>query len=247
MYKIEYETPLHRGSEISFVINDNTYLGEVEENRSNFYVLFSEQHELYHTDIVDIVFTPLGTSPEAYYKKVTKEDDYEGAWPETLLEVLEEVLSQMQKDYEKLNKTPTINLSRFRFKIGDTILYENEPYKIAGYYFHGMFNSFDEEFGYVIEGYPGGHKGTRLGYDEYGNILSSHCDDKWYIKEKEAYLLKEQSILNNQKNGNEIKLQRAKAIIKRGTIPAGYRICSKVHKTAISSQSLSYTEIVRGG
>lgn len=166
---------------------------------------------------------------------------------EASLEVLEKVLSQMQKDYEKLNKTPTINLSRFRFKIGDTILYENKPYKIAGYYFHGMFNSFDEEFGYVIEGYPGGHKGTRLGYDEYGNLLSGHHDDKWYISEEEAYSLKEQSILNNQKNGNEIKLQRAKAIIKRGTIPTGYRIRSKVHKTAISSQPLSYTGIVRGG
>lgn len=35
-------------------------------------------------------------------------------------------------------------------------------------------------------------------------------------------------------------------VISRGTVPAGYRIRSKVHKTAISIQPLSYTEIARG-
>lgn len=51
--------------------------------------------------------------------------------------------------------------------------------------------------------------------------------------------------LKTKENGNEIKLPRTKSIISRGTVPTGYRIRSKVHKTAISIQPLSHTKITR--
>lgn len=42
-----------------------------------------------------------------------------------------------------------------------------------------------------------------------------------------------------------VKLQRTKALVRRAEVPKGNRVCSKVHKTAISSQSLSYSICTR--
>lgn len=48
----------------------------------------------------------------------------------------------------------------------------------------------------------------------------------------------------NQKN-YVVKLQRTKASVRRAEVPKGNRVRSKVHKTAISSQSLSYSVCTR--
>lgn len=48
----------------------------------------------------------------------------------------------------------------------------------------------------------------------------------------------------NQKN-YVVKLQRTKASVRRAEVPKGNRVCSKIHKTAISSQSLSYSVCTR--
>lgn len=48
----------------------------------------------------------------------------------------------------------------------------------------------------------------------------------------------------NQKN-YVVKLQRTKASVRRAEVPKGNRVCSKVHKTAISSQPLSYSVCTR--
>ena len=48
----------------------------------------------------------------------------------------------------------------------------------------------------------------------------------------------------NQKN-YVVKLQRTKASVRRVEVPEGNRVRSKVHKTAISSQSLSYSVCTR--
>lgn len=48
----------------------------------------------------------------------------------------------------------------------------------------------------------------------------------------------------NQKN-YVVKLQRTKALVRRAEVPNGNRVCSKIHKTAISSQSLSYSVCTR--
>lgn len=50
----------------------------------------------------------------------------------------------------------------------------------------------------------------------------------------------------NQKN-YVVKLQRTKASVRRAEVPKGNRVCSKVHKTAISSQPLSYSVCTRWG
>lgn len=42
-----------------------------------------------------------------------------------------------------------------------------------------------------------------------------------------------------------VKLQRTKASVRRAEVPEGNRVRSKVHKTAISSQSLSYSVCTR--
>lgn len=42
-----------------------------------------------------------------------------------------------------------------------------------------------------------------------------------------------------------VKLQRTKAFVRRAEVPKGSRVCSKVHKTAISSQPLSYSVCTR--
>lgn len=48
----------------------------------------------------------------------------------------------------------------------------------------------------------------------------------------------------NQKN-YVVKLQRTKALVRRAEVPEGNRVCSKIHKTAISSQPLSYSVCTR--
>ena len=49
----------------------------------------------------------------------------------------------------------------------------------------------------------------------------------------------QQTIQNN--NNHEIRLQKQKAIIVRGTRPKGSRICSSKHKASIRSRQISYT------
>lgn len=62
------------------------------------------------------------------------------------------------------------------------------------------------------------------------------------ISEAESISLNKEPL--NQKN-YVVKLQRTKASVRRAEVPKGNRVCSKVHKTAISSQSLSYSICTR--
>lgn len=62
------------------------------------------------------------------------------------------------------------------------------------------------------------------------------------ISEAESISLNKEPL--NQKN-YVVKLQRTKASVRRAEVPKGNRVCSKVHKTAISSQSLSYSVCTR--
>lgn len=147
-----------------------------------------------------------------------------------------------------MNK-PILDSSKFRFRVGDIVRWGSHDCEIVGYFFTGGFNNFNENYGYIIlRPDNAGHDGSIYGFDEYGhNFMPSLYKNCWYVREKEI----SNKVINNQnektkKNGNEIKLQRTKVVISRGTVPTGYRICSKVHKTAISSQPLSYTEVVRG-
>lgn len=62
------------------------------------------------------------------------------------------------------------------------------------------------------------------------------------ISESESNSLNKEPL--NQKN-YVVRLQRTKASVRRAEVPKGNRVCSKVHKTAISSQSLSYSICTR--
>lgn len=256
MNKIKFDSPLQGGSVIQFIIGDTLYPGIIASDTKGLYYVESMQGKYFennvcrkisHEDFVMNVFKPLNRLPEDYYRNVLGKC-CRGLWPETPLEDLRKVLLQMKKDYEK-QVEPSIDFSKFRFRIGDTILYKEDHYRIVGYYFSEGFNNFNGRFGYVIEGYSSGHNGSMFGYNEYGVKLHESRDiDKYYIYEGNAdSYFEEQSILNNQsktkENGNEIKLQRTKAVISRGTVPTGYRIRCKVNKATVSSQSLSYTEI----
>ena len=146
----------------------------------------------------------------------------------------------------------SLDFSKFRFRVGDIVRWGLHDYEIVGYYFSEGFNNFNKNYGYVIlrpddEGY----NGFVYGFDEYGNNLAPNpTNNSWYVYEYEVEStlinIQEEKNLKKNENENEIKLQRTKAVISRGTVPAGYRIRSKVHKTAISIQPLSYTEIARG-
>lgn len=146
----------------------------------------------------------------------------------------------------------SLDFSKFRFRIGDIVRWGLYDCEIVGYYFSEGFNNFNKNYGYVIlrpddEGY----NGFVYGFDEYGNNLAPNpTNNSWYVYEYEVEStlinIQEEKNLKKNENENEIKLQRTKAVISRGTVPAGYRIRSKVHKTAISIQPLSYTEIARG-
>ena len=144
----------------------------------------------------------------------------------------------------------SLDFSKFRFRIGDIVRWGLYDCEIVGYYFSEGFNNFNKDYGYVIlRPDDEGHNGLVYGFDEYGNNLAPNpTNNSWYVHEYEveSTLINIQEEKNLKKNENEIKLQRTKAVISRGTVPAGYRIRSKVHKTAISIQPLSYTEIARG-
>jgi hypothetical protein len=144
----------------------------------------------------------------------------------------------------------SLDFSKFRFRIGDIVRWGLYDCEIVGYYFSEGFNNFNKNYGYVIlRPDDEGHNGFVYGFDEYGNNLAPNpTNNSWYVYEYEveSTLINIQEEKNLKKNENEIKLQRTKAVISRGTVPAGYRIRSKVHKTAISIQPLSYTEITRG-
>lgn len=253
MYKIEFDRPLEKGSIIKFTINNEEYQGKIIPDGNKCYVI-CDTPGIFHLDFVNKVFEPLNQTPGEYYKSIFKEDSFSGQWPETSLGHLATVLIKMQEDFEKLNKPskkkPTLNFSRFRFRIGDTIVFRKKEYKIVGYYFSEGFNNFNESYGYVIEGYPDGHKGQSFSYNEFGEQSKYYPkEDKYYVNEKKAEI-SNKSITNRLKtieNGNEIKLSRTKTLVVRGEVPEGCRICSNVNKTAISVQSLSNTTISREG
>lgn len=73
---------------------------------------------------------------------------------------------------------------------------------------------------------------------DFINTLSSPKS----ISESNSNSINKESL--NQKS-YVVRLQRTKTSIRRAEVPKGNRVCSKVHKTAISSQSISYSVCTR--
>lgn len=89
---------------------------------------------------------------------------------------------------------------------------------------------------------------TPEGFDFWVNIANGTKINSFEIKENNNSLNKnQQSIKNNNQqsiknsNNHEIRLQKQKATIIRGTRPKGSRICSTKHKASIRSRQISYT------
>lgn len=257
MYKITWNDPFgpgERNSIVEFFIGDKKYYGKIHEDNSKWFI-YSFTDGLLHENFVDLVFKPLGMSPKEYYKHVLGPDfDGHGKWPVARPGDFYKVLVNMRRAYETINesekKKPILDFSKFRFRVGDTILYDGKPRLIVGYYFDLGFNNFGHNFGYVIKTDGCWHDGASHGYDEYGNHLPSDgSTDKYYIYEWETKPSSETQLTSNnqlkiKENGNAIKLQRTKASIRRGEVPAGSRVCSKIHKAAISGQCLSYKQVI---
>lgn len=78
------------------------------------------------------------------------------------------------------------------------------------------------------------------GFNFWVNIANGIKINNSEIKENNNSLNKNQQSIKNS-NNHEIRLQKQKATIIRGTRPKGNRICSTKHKASIRSRQISYT------
>ena len=78
------------------------------------------------------------------------------------------------------------------------------------------------------------------GFDFWVNIANGIKINSLKIKENNNSLNNNQQQIKNS-NNHEIRLQKQKATIIRGTRPKGSRICSTKHKASIRSRQISYT------
>ena len=81
---------------------------------------------------------------------------------------------------------------------------------------------------------------TPEGFDFWVNIANGTKINSSEIKENNNSLNNNQQSIKNS-NNHEIRLQKQKATIIRGTRPKGSRICSTKHKASIRSRQISYT------
>ena len=78
----------------------------------------------------------------------------------------------------------TIDYSKFRFRIGDTVLWREKEVKIVAYYFSSGFNVYTN-YGYTILRSDGsGHSGAGCSYDEYGNTITFEEGQYWFVEER---------------------------------------------------------------
>lgn len=84
-----------------------------------------------------------------------------------------------------------INLSKFRFRIGDIIEYKGDYYRIMAYYFSGGVNNFNDLYGYTID-YPY-HTGASFSFNKKGEKVSFETETVYYVEEKEVNPIKEEN------------------------------------------------------
>lgn len=82
-------------------------------------------------------------------------------------------------------------------------------------------------------------KTTPEGYDFWRKINNNIDNNN--SKSEESIEISKENQQTTQNNNHEIRLQKQKAIIIRGTRPEGGRICSSKHKASIRSRQISYT------
>lgn len=115
----------------------------------------------------------------------------------------------------------TLDYSKFRFRIGDTIMYNGEECAIAAYYFVSNFNNFIS-YGYTIRVTGSGHDGRSFSYDEDGKHISFPEPHYWYIQEREAVAINKSPDLSvHYKTTNDFSKAKPgdKVIVKPCTHP----------------------------
>ena len=104
-----------------------------------------------------------------------------------------------------------IDYSKFRFRIGDEILYKGKKYIIKAYYFSTGFNKYNDRYGYTIS-FPL-HSGTGFSYSEYGKPLSFEYDSCSYVSEdlvsKDLTLSTDNFTINDLKPGMIVETYRS--------------------------------------
>ena len=103
---------------------------------------------------------------------------------------------------EKLDK------SKFRFKIGDTVLYNERPYKILAYYFLNNFNNFNGPYGYALK-VEGGHSGLNSSYNELGEKQEFEKETCWWVNEIEVekYYYSSSNDFSKAKPGDKVRVK----------------------------------------
>lgn len=104
-----------------------------------------------------------------------------------------------------------IDYSKFRFRIGDKILYKGEQYIIKAYYFFKGFNNYTDSYGYTIS-LPL-HSGVGFSYSEYGKPLKFEYDSCFYVSEdsvsKDLTLSTDNFTINDLKPGMIVETCRS--------------------------------------
>jgi hypothetical protein len=77
-----------------------------------------------------------------------------------------------------------INESKFRFRIGDRIIYKEEEHNIVAYYFPSGFNKYTSDYGYVIDSPL--HDGGSFSYDEDGMEVTFPNTSVCWVSERKV-------------------------------------------------------------
>lgn len=123
-------------------------------------------------------------------------------------------------------------------------LYQLEPYKenseILYAFAKNQYNNLKTKNLSCYLGLAFSWTNTPEGFDFWENIANGTKINSPEIKENNNSLNNNQQQIKNS-NNHEIRLQKQKATIIRGTRPKGSRICSTKHKASIRSRQISYT------
>lgn len=107
-----------------------------------------------------------------------------------------------------------IYLDKFRFRIGDTVVYKGNYYQVMAYYFIGEANNFGQAYGYTID--CPCHNGSSFSFNEKGEHISFEAKTVYYVREKEVNPIKEKE-----------KEMNIAEILK--DVPKGTKLYSTVH------------------
>lgn len=249
MIRISYDEPLGYGSTISFNINGRKFTGVIEG--------FSDKTYIFpRGTLISSIEADLKCSLKEFFSDTLRTSIFkykDQCWPKETLQNLKLVLKAMENvvkgvEFEK----PLKDKSKVTFLTPTGII-------------NAHVNSYNQKTSYIwIE------DGTtpdnlmltlcdetiKSVYHNAGATIAS--SGEWpfstlkdlvkvldYINEKCHYNV--QKLINTpikqQQNGNEIKLQRPKDIIRSGKVPKGCGIRGKIHKATISSRPLENSAI----